>query len=134
MPVQVAAAILEREGKLLITKRPSGGHLSGYWEFPGGKREAGETFEQCLARELAEELSIEVEVGRLFKQVKYAYPEKTVEILFYKCRLVRGEPAARGCEDFRWVFPNELSNFSFPPADTKLIQEFKDHGKKDSSR
>lgn len=121
--IQVAAAIIEREGRLLITQRMAGDHLGGFWEFPGGKREAGENFEACLERELREELGIDVKVGRELKKVRHTYPERKVEIRFFECRLSGGEPAPRGCEAFRWVAPHELSNFSFPPADFKLIQE-----------
>ena len=77
--VEVSAALIFRDGKILITQRHAKSHLGGLWEFPGGKREPGETFEQCLVRELREELGIEVEVGGLFEDISHAYAEKTVQ-------------------------------------------------------
>src|SRR4029077_11924660 len=76
-PIEVAAGLVFRGGKLLITQRRADSHLGGLWEFPGGKREAAETFEECLARELREELGIEVAVEELVKEITHAYPEKT---------------------------------------------------------
>src|SRR5688572_28642835 len=83
--IQVSAGLIFRSGQLLITQRHADAHLGGLWEFPGGKREPGESFEQCLARELKEELGIEVVVGELFESVTHAYPEKT-EIGRASCR------------------------------------------------
>jgi mutator protein MutT len=119
--VEVAAALLFHAGKLLITQRYAGSHLGGLWEFPGGKREAGESFEQCLVRELREELGVEVGVGRLFEEVTHAYPEKTVRLQFFHCRLVAGEPRPLGCAAVRWVERDELGCFTFPAADARLI-------------
>src|SRR6185369_17353271 len=76
--VEVSAGLVFRDGKLLITRRPAGAHLGGLWEFPGGKRESAETFEECLVRELREELGIEVEVGAMLESLTHVYPEKTV--------------------------------------------------------
>src|SRR6266699_853251 len=77
-PVDVAAGLIFRDGKLLITRRHADAHLGGLWEFPGGKRESDETFEECLARELREELGIEVVVGQLVESLTHKYPEKAV--------------------------------------------------------
>src|SRR5579871_5840657 len=78
--IEVSAGLVFRDGKLLITRRHAGAHLGGLWEFPGGKREANETFEGCLARELREELGIEVIVGEVLESLTHAYPEKTVTL------------------------------------------------------
>ena len=121
--IQVAAAIIRHEGKILIARRKEGDHLGGLWEFPGGKRESGESFEDCLKREIAEELCARIEIEKLWKVVSHPYPERTVELHFYFCRFAGGELEAVGCQDFRWVFPEELSRFSFPPADHGLIRE-----------
>ncbi len=88
--IEVAAALIFRGGKLLITQRHAGVHLGGLWEFPGGKREPGETFEQCLAREIREELGVEIVVGGLFEEITHRYPEKSVHLKFFKCTLPVG--------------------------------------------
>ncbi len=119
--IDVAAALVFRSGKLLITQRPAGVHLEGLWEFPGGKREPSETFEECLVRELREELGIEASVGSLIEAVVHPYPTKTVHLKFFKCRWLNHEPRAIGCPAFAWVTPEELSRFSFPAADATLL-------------
>jgi len=120
--IEVAAALVFRKGRLLITQRHPDAHLGGLWEFPGGKREAGETFEACLERELGEELGIEVAVGALVESVTHPYPEKTVRLQFYRCRWIRHEPQRLDCADFKWVSPGELKEHAFPPADARLIE------------
>lgn len=110
-----------RGGRLLITQRPHDAHLGGLWEFPGGKREAGETFEECLVRELREELGITITVGELVKDITHAYPDKTVRLKFFRCEWREHEPRAIGCADFRWVDADEMSGYQFPPADETLL-------------
>ena len=122
-PIEVAAGLIFRNCKLLITQRHTDAHLGGFWEFPGGKRELGETFEQCLAREVREELGVEVTVGKLFESVTHVYPEKTVHLKFFLCRLEAGEPKAIGCASFRWVSKAELKGFQFPAADEQLLKK-----------
>jgi mutator protein MutT len=121
--IEVSAGLIFRSGKLLITQRHAGAHLGGLWEFPGGKREPGETFEHCLARELHEELGIQVEVGSLFEDVTHAYPEKTVRLKFFLCGLPQGEPQAIGCAALKWVTRDELPTHEFPAADAGLLQK-----------
>ena len=113
------------DGKLLITQRRARAHLDGLWEFPGGKRESDETFEQCLVREIREELGVEIAVGKLFESVFHTYPEKTVHLKFFVCRLERGEPQTLGCAAFKWINAAELDNYQFPAADTKLLGKIK---------
>jgi len=96
--------------------------LGGFWEFPGGKREPGESWESCLKRELTEELGIEVAVGSLWETVDHVYPEREVHLRFFLCRLVRREPQTIGCQDLRWIRREELGGFKFPPADARLIE------------
>jgi mutator protein MutT len=124
-PTNVAAALIFHNGKLLITQRRSDDHLPNLWEFPGGKLEPGETFEQCLAREIREELGIEISVGDLTEDLTHTYPEKTVRLCFFKCALVSGEAKAIHVQDLRWVVREELGNFEFPAADAKLIARLK---------
>jgi mutator protein MutT len=124
MPViDVAAALVFRDGKLLLTQRHADAHLGGLWEFPGGKREPNETFEACLMRELREELGIEVEVGELVESLTHAYPEKTVHLKFYRCRWKQHEPQPLGCPAFKWVRAVELKDYAFPAADARLLDK-----------
>jgi len=120
--IEVAAGLVFREGKLLITQRPTGSHLGGLWEFPGGKREPDESFEECLRRELNEELCIEVDIHELVASISHDYPEKSVTLKFYRCTWKANEPQALGCPDLRWVSAEELRRYEFPEADVKLIE------------
>ncbi len=121
--IEVAAGLVFRDAKLLITQRHPAAHLGGLWEFPGGKREPGETFEQCLERELREELGIEVAVGELVESLTHAYPEKTVHLRFFRCRWTRHEPRPLGCPAFQWVTALQLADFKFPAADARILQK-----------
>jgi 8-oxo-dGTP diphosphatase len=123
--VDVSAALIFQNGKLLITRRRAGAHLGGLWEFPGGKREAGETFEQCLVREIREELAAAVSVGELFEDITHAYPEKTVRLKFFLCKLDSGGPQALGCAEFRWIEQSELADYEFPAADARLLKKLR---------
>jgi mutator protein MutT len=125
MNIEVAAGLVFREGKLLITQRYPEAHLGGLWEFPGGKREPNETFSECLQRELREELGIDIEVGELIETITHAYPEKTVVLKFYHCRWTGGEPQNLGCPDFCWVTRDELDRYDFPGADARLLKQLR---------
>jgi len=122
-PLEVAAALIFRNGKLLITRRHAQAHLGGLWEFPGGKREPDETFELCLVREIREELGVDISIGKLFESVTHAYPEKTVQLEFFVCRLTGGKPQPIGCAALKWVTRPELANYEFPAADARLLQK-----------
>src|SRR5262245_25306091 len=100
--IEVAAGLVFCGGKLLITQRRMQDHLGGLWEFPGGKREPHETFEECLHRELMEELGMEVTVQELVETVTHAYPEKTVLLNFYRCGWHKHEPQPIGCHALAW--------------------------------
>jgi 8-oxo-dGTP diphosphatase len=118
-PTDVAAGLVYREGKLLITRRHADAHLGGLWEFPGGKREANESFEECLVRELREELV----VGELIETITHEYPDKTVCLRFFRCGWKQGEPRPLGCAEFQWVNAKELRNYEFPAADERLLRK-----------
>lgn len=120
--IEVSAGLIFRNGKLLITQRQADTHLAGYWEFPGGKREPDETFEQCLVRELREELDIEVEIREVVESLTHEYPEKTVVLKFFRCHWVKNEPRAIGCAAFRWITAAELTDYEFPAADARLLE------------
>jgi len=123
--IDVSAALIFRDGKLLVTRRHAGAHLGGLWEFPGGKREGDETFETCLAREIREELGIEITVGDLFEEIVHAYPEKTVRLKFFACRMVAGEPKPLGCAAVEWIDRTRLDEFPFPAADAQLLERLR---------
>jgi mutator protein MutT len=121
--VEVAIAVVHRDGQVLIARRPEGTHLAGLWEFPGGKVEAGETPAQCLVRELREEMGIDVEVGAPYERLEFVYPERHVRIHPFACRLLAGEPQPHGCAELRWVRPAELGEYAFPPANATLLAD-----------
>jgi mutator protein MutT len=123
--IEVSAALIFRDGKLLITQRHVRSHLGGLWEFPGGKREAGETFAQCLVREIREELGVEISVGELFEEISHDYPEKSVHLKFFVCKLLSGKPQPLDCAAIRWVNKTELDDHKFPAADTQLLEKLK---------
>jgi mutator protein MutT len=117
----VCAAIIEREGRFLVTKRQAGVPLEGYWEFPGGKRNPGETLAACLMRELREELGVEARVGAEILATTHAYPERTIELHFLRCDLL-GDPSPPLGQEIRWAKPDELRQLPFPPADAEIVQ------------
>jgi mutator protein MutT len=121
--IEVGAAVIFNHGSILISQRHDSSHLSGLWEFPGGKREDHETFEECVRREIQEELNVEVAVQDLFEAVEYEYAEKIVVLKFYLCQYVRGEAKALGCRQFQWVSPSNLPSYTFPPANEAVIQK-----------
>jgi 8-oxo-dGTP diphosphatase len=119
--IEVSAALIFRDGRLLITRRHARSHLGGLWEFPGGKREAGETFEGCLVREIREELGVEISAGELFDEISHDYPEKSVHLKFFICRLLAGEPQPLDCAAVKWIEKSELAEYQFPAADARLL-------------
>lgn len=120
VPAVVVAAVIERDHAFLVTLRQDGAHLAGHWEFPGGKVHPGESHAEALGRELREELDIECDVGALVQSVTHDYPEKTVELHFYRCGY-RGEPRPMMGQQMRWVTRAELRRLPFPEADRSLI-------------
>jgi len=121
--VDVAAALIQdAEGRYLITQRRRGSHLEGLWEFPGGKRDAGEELEACLARELTEELGARFTVGDKVDTIHWEYPDRTVVLHFYRCRLESGAIEPQESQAMAWVRARELGRYDFPPADRKLIE------------
>lgn len=120
--IEVAAGLISREGRYLIARRKPGVHLAGLWEFPGGKREAGETLEECLRRELWEELNVRVDLLIPFHMIRHEYAEKTVELHFFRCMIESGQPTPVDCAEIRWVYPHQLEDFEFPPADRPVIE------------
>ena len=125
-PLEVAAGLVFRDGKLLITRRAAGGHLAGLWEFPGGKREPGETFERCLHRELLEELGIEVQIVALLEEIVHHYADRSIRLQFFHCRWLRHEARPILCESLAWITSAQLSQYAFPAADARLLDKLRD--------
>ena len=121
MTVIVVAAIIRRDNRILITRRPPQSHLAGLWEFPGGKVEAGESLESALVREIREELGVEIGVQRPFHTIEHHYPARSVRLHFFDCTLHSGEPQALEADSLAWVGAGELDQYQFPEADRKLI-------------
>ena len=118
--IVVVAAVIERDGRFLLTLRPEGTHLANHWEFPGGKCQPHETHAEALRRELHEELDIVAEVGELVYEVTHAYSDRTVVLHFYACGY-QGEPKGMIGQQVRWVARDELDALPFPDADANLI-------------
>lgn len=118
--IVVTAAVIEEDDRFLVTRRQRGVHLEGFWEFPGGKCEPGESLAACLAREVREELAVEGIVGDEILTTSHDYPERRVELHFLRCRIV-GTPQPQQGQEMRWVPRAELTELAFPPADEELI-------------
>ncbi len=116
----VAAAVIEKNNAVLVTRRLAGTHLGGRWEFPGGKCEPQETIAACITRELREELGVAVDVGREVFATTHEYEDRIVELHFLDCVLL-GEPVALLGQEMRWVSRERLAELEFPPADAELI-------------
>lgn len=118
----VVAAVAERDGRVMLCQRRPGVHNGLKWEFPGGKLEPGESPEAALARELREELDIEVAVGRVRDAIFYRYPDRDVLLLFYGCQIVRGEPRTLDCNAVAWAVPEALREYDFAGADAEFVR------------
>jgi 8-oxo-dGTP diphosphatase len=118
--IEVVAAVIEHEGRILIARRPAALHLGGLWEFPGGKQKPGESATLALEREIREELGVMVTVGPLLEIVDWVYPEKRVRLSFFRCT-IEGAPRALEGQELAWVRPADLARYEFPPADAVLL-------------
>ena len=129
LPFQVigVGVVFNGQGQVLIDQRLNEGLLGGLWEFPGGKQEPGEAIEATIARELCEELAIEVEVGQRLIQVDHAYSHKRLRFEVHCCRWLSGEPQALACQQWRWVDPSQLGDYPFPAANARIIAALQEH-------
>ena len=118
----VTAAIIFNEDKVLICRRAPEEKLAGYWEFPGGKLEAGESLRQCLERELHEELGLEVRAGEILGRSLYAYEHGEIELVGIRAELLSGEPEKRVHDRLEWVLPERLAGYLLAPADIPLAE------------
>lgn len=116
----VTAAVIERDGRFLVTRRQAGAHLAGFWEFPGGKCEPGESLNACMSRELVEELGVEAVIGEEIFTTAHDYDDRRVELHFLRCELTT-DPIPLLGQQMRWVSRTELTELPFPPADAELI-------------
>ena len=125
LPFQVigVGVVLNAAGEVLIDQRLEEGLLGGMWEFPGGKQEPGESIEACIARELQEELGIEVTVGEELISVDHSYSHKKLRFVVHFCTWVSGDPQPLASQKVRWVKPAELKDFPFPAANARIIEE-----------
>jgi 8-oxo-dGTP diphosphatase len=121
--VEVVAAVIRRRGRYLVTGRPPAKHLGGLWEFPGGKRQAGESLEAALRRELDEELGVDARVTGPLRVVPWTYPDRRVVLHFFACEIGRQAVRPREGQPVRWVTPQGLRRLSFPPADAALVEQ-----------
>jgi len=120
--LDVTAGVIWDGDKILITKRPPGSHMEGYWEFPGGKKESGESLEQCLKRELREELGLEVKVTDRLGTICHEYDDRVVRLHSFNCYVIGGQAVARESQEMRWVKARDLERYLFPPPDAKVIK------------
>ncbi len=119
--IEVAAAIIIENSRVLIARRKPGASQAGLWEFPGGKVRRGETPQQCLKREIAEELGIVIEVGECLGENVHAYPEQTVRLLGYRARVQGGNLSLNDHSEVHWAAAGELGRFTFCPADLPFV-------------
>jgi 8-oxo-dGTP diphosphatase len=115
------AVIWNNQRQILIDRRLPGGAMGGLWEFPGGKIEPGETVEECIKREIKEELGIEIKVGEHLISIDHTYTHLRVTLTVHHCDHLTGVPQPLECEEVRWVSLNELHDFNFPEANTQII-------------
>ena len=121
--IEVVAALIRNDGKFMICQRPENKSRPLLWEFPGGKVEAGETKEAALARECREELAIELEVGKMFADSTFVYPDISVHLSLFEAKILSGEPKLLEHRDIRWITPKEAHLFEFSPADVPFVEK-----------
>ena len=119
---QVAAAIIQKDGKLLICQRGEGGNCAFLWEFPGGKLEEGESPQECAVRECMEELNLSVRITGVFGYSRYRYPDREIAFTFLNAEYISGELMQNVHNAIRWVTPSELKEYPFCPADREIIE------------
>lgn len=121
----VAAAIILDNDKVLIAQREEGSNMEFKWEFPGGKLEKDETPEQCLVREIKEELDMTIEPVDIYKAVRHKHKDKDILLLAYICKHIQGEGRAIECNDFKWISLDELSKYEYTPADVEIVEKLR---------
>ena len=124
--IEVTAAVIVRDGRVLICQRPEGKNCAMLWEFPGGKQERGETLEDCIRRECLEELGLHLRVERKLGEVVQPYPDRTVHLHFFLCRAEEKVPQRLEHRAVAWVLPGELNHYTFCPADERMLDQWRE--------
>lgn len=128
---QVGVAVISnQQGKILIDRRKTEGEMGGLWEFPGGKIEAGETVEECIKREIKEELDLEIIVGDRLTTITHNYKTFDVTLYVHNCRYLSGKPEPLECEEIRWIDPWLMDQYQFPKANVQIIDLIQERGRR----
>ncbi|HNX68034.1 MAG TPA: (deoxy)nucleoside triphosphate pyrophosphohydrolase [Candidatus Omnitrophota bacterium] len=127
LEIEVGCAIIYAQDKVLIAQRHLEDSFGGYWEFPGGTREPGETLERCLEREVFEELGVRIRPEKFLCRRDHEYVAKKIALFFWLCAWVEGEPVAHDCKDFRWVSREEIRQVEFIPGDQDVLAGLLEH-------
>jgi len=122
--IKVTCAIIEKEDKVLATRRAHGSHLEGFWEFPGGKIEPGETAEECIVREIREELDVEIEIIQQLEPVEHHYPDKSIRLIPFVCKIISGQIMLKDHSEFRWLSKSELMTPDWAAADVEVAKNY----------
>ncbi len=126
---QIGVAVINnKQGKILIDRRKETGEMGGLWEFPGGKIEVGETIEECIKREVKEELDIEIIVGDRLTTITHAYETFNVTLYVHNCQHLSGTPQPLECAEIHWVEPAQMNQYQFPQANTQIINLLQQRG------
>jgi 8-oxo-dGTP diphosphatase len=125
-PIRVAIAVVMDRGRILISRRGRSDHLAGYWEFPGGKCLSGEPPEQCVIREVREEVGLDIQPEQELQAIHFSYPHRHIVLFPFICRPVSGVACPLDVAEVRWILPDDLRSYRFPPANDSLIAELID--------
>jgi A/G-specific adenine glycosylase len=131
---EIAVGVVWKDGKVLIAERRAEGLLGGLWEFPGGKREPGESLRRCCAREIEEEVGIKTRVGRKLTTINHAYSHFRITMHVFECHHLNGNPKPLGCRQVKWVSPHSLNRYPFPAANKRLVEDLQKQPVSDRSR
>ncbi|PIQ95708.1 MAG: A/G-specific adenine glycosylase [Nitrospinae bacterium CG11_big_fil_rev_8_21_14_0_20_56_8] len=123
--IQVSAAVIQKGGKTFIQQRPHKGLMGGLWEFPGGKLQDSESPEECIRREIREELGVDIRVGEKLMTVRHSYTQFRVTLHVFRCTLNNGRLRPTQCEQWRWVPPEDLEDYPFPAANARIVKFLK---------
>lgn len=126
---QIGVAVINnQQGQILIDRRRQSGEMGGLWEFPGGKIEPGETVEECIRREVKEELDIEIAVGDRLTTISHTYKTFNVTLYVHDCQYISGEPRPIECEEIHWVEPDQMNQYQFPQANSQIVNLLQQRG------